>query len=69
MRVQYGKSGDEANAMISQVLGVCVPVDVESGQLLDVMTLYLQAHPENRHLPARGLYHLALQGAFPCPVP
>lgn len=59
----------QANTASSQTLGFCLPTEVANGQLLDVLVLYLQGHPESRHMPARGLYLIAAQEAFPCPLP
>lgn len=36
-------------------------------QLRDVVVKWLEAHPEDRHLPGAGLVMLALNNAFPCP--
>jgi hypothetical protein len=44
----------------------CVPRDVETGQVTDVVKQFLARHPDQRHLPAEGLVGAALQEAFPC---
>jgi hypothetical protein len=43
-------------------------VGVNSGQVVDVVTRWLQAHPEVRHLAAGGLVWGALTEAWPCPA-
>jgi hypothetical protein len=60
------QTAEDINSMTSVFLRYCLPPEVEARQLLDVMVLNLQAHPESRHMPARGLYLMALQEAFPC---
>ena len=47
----------------------CVPqgeTDVKSGQLVEVVKLYLRDHPEMRHLPAADLVTAAIKEKFPC---
>jgi len=44
----------------------CVPYDVNSNQLVRIVTKYLQEHPENLHHTAGTLVGDALVGAFPC---
>ena len=52
----------------NQMNGVtlCVPREVETGQVTDVVKQFLARHPEQRSLPAEGLVGAALQEAFPC---
>ena len=45
----------------------CVPEAVNKRQLLDIAFRYLEAHPEQRHLPAPGLVMRAVTEKFPCP--
>jgi hypothetical protein len=45
---------------------VCVPADVKLGELVDIVSRSLEAHPENRHFGAAGLVAQALGEAFPC---
>jgi len=61
-------STEDLNALVNQTLGVCLPVEVEASQLLDLLVRYLQSHPESRHEPARALYYLALRETIPCAV-
>ena len=44
------------------------PDGVTGLQAADVVTRWLQTHPENRHLGAGGLVHGALSEAWPCPA-
>jgi hypothetical protein len=45
----------------------CIPTDgVTEAQLRDVVTRFLNAHPETRHLLAAGLVAQALHEAFAC---
>ncbi|UWR10889.1 Rap1a/Tai family immunity protein [Sulfitobacter mediterraneus] len=50
----------------NQLLRVCMPSDVERGQMVDVVIKYLDENPADRHGPARMLTWLALLDAFPC---
>jgi len=43
---------------------MCVPPRVKSLQLLAVMKLYLDKHPESWHMSAFGLYILAIRESF-----
>src|SRR5262249_12583087 len=49
-----------------EVPSACIPIDVKSEQVRDVVVQYLNAHPEKRHEPAAGHALVALQAAFPC---
>ncbi len=55
--------------MIGEDLGI--PVICNQGvvvkQIVDVVTNYLRADPENRHFSAAWLTATALKEAFPCP--
>ena len=44
---------------------LCVP-QVPLGQMVDVVKVYLVAHPEKRHEAAWALVSFALREAFPC---
>src|SRR3954470_23400043 len=47
---------------------VCGPIgpDVNSGQLIDIVRLYLKNNPSERDTMADGLVAAALRDAFPC---
>ncbi len=60
------KSAAEVDAATNTLLGVCVPLEVEHGQIIDVFVKYLNATPNQRHLPARSLLYSAMLEAFPC---
>lgn len=60
------KSTAEIDAMSNQILRVCLPQQVDSGQLLDVYLKYLTSNPATRHEAARYLLLTSLQEAFPC---
>ena len=45
---------------------VCLQEHVSNEQIKDIVTQYLTAHPETRHLGAAGLVVHALHNAFPC---
>lgn len=45
---------------------VCVPQNVASGQLADVVAKHLEAQPAKRHYSAASLTIGALSDAFPC---
>jgi hypothetical protein len=44
----------------------CVPANVTGKQVIDVVTRYLQQHPEQRHYGAASLVAHALSENFPC---
>lgn len=44
----------------------CIPSDATYGQIVDVVTKYVRAHPVQRHGSAAGLVLQALATAFPC---
>jgi hypothetical protein len=57
--------GVTASAQLAS--SVCLPSDtVTSGQLKDVVMLWLQNHPEIRHKSASSLVMQALGEKFPC---
>lgn len=45
----------------------CTPIEVRGSQIQDVVRLYLEAHPEERHRTAPSLIVTALSNGFPCP--
>lgn len=45
---------------------VCMPDQVQRGQIIDVVVKYLRDHPEKRHLGAASMVTAALRLAFPC---
>ena len=59
-------SAAEVDAASNTMLGLCVPENVERGQIVDVTIKYLEENPQSRHESARGLLFQALQIAFPC---
>ncbi len=44
----------------------CVPDGVKPGQLKEVVSKWLQQHPENWHYRANSLVAAALEWGFPC---
>ena len=46
---------------------VCMPAGITMQQTMDVVIRHLQAHPEDRHLPAAALAIEAFVATFPCP--
>ena len=44
----------------------CTPSTSTKGQVIDVVLLYLENHPQDRHLTASSLVQAALTNAFPC---
>tara|TARA_R110002126_G_scaffold222375_1_gene367559 strand:- start:129 stop:515 length:387 start_codon:yes stop_codon:yes gene_type:complete len=61
-----GKTAAEVDASTNALLGICMPVEVEHSQIVDVFLKYLDDTPSQRHFPARSLLHSALLDAFPC---
>ena len=45
---------------------MCLPVNAEAGQLVRIVTKYLQEHPKDLHYRASDLVIPALTAAFPC---
>jgi hypothetical protein len=45
---------------------VCIPTQGTRGQVIDVVKLYLERNPQERHLAAAVLVTKALVAAFPC---
>ena len=45
---------------------ICIPKEVQTGQLVKVALKYADNHPEDLHDPARYLVILAFEEAFPC---
>jgi len=64
--IEGGQSAAELEGMSNQLLRVCMPPEVERGQMIDVVIKYLDNNPAERHGPARMLTWLALLEAFPC---
>ncbi|MGK4476346.1 Rap1a/Tai family immunity protein [Aeromonas molluscorum] len=48
-------------------ISFCIPHQVTRGQNADIVTKYLNEHPEDRHKDAGPLTAYALALAFPCP--
>jgi len=44
----------------------CLPDNVDTSQLIRVVTKYLQEHPESLHFAASSMVLSALELAFPC---
>lgn len=51
---------------IAPDLGPCLPEDVDSTQLRDVVVDYLRKHPNDRHMAATPLAAEAFGEAWPC---
>jgi hypothetical protein len=51
---------------VYQKTSVCIPLNVQAGQVLGVVKNYLGAHPESRHYSADSLVVLAAQAVWPC---
>ena len=48
------------------VINTCIPVNVQNGQAVRVVLVYLRANPAKLHFDEGVLTILALQEAFPC---
>ena len=46
---------------------ICIPFNVSTLQIMDVVSLALRKEPETRHQHAEGLVYYALAKAWPCP--
>jgi hypothetical protein len=67
----YGYINGIADVLSSGIVvngwSACFPAQVTSGQVVDVVTRYLTANPQVRHMSAPGIAAAALEQAFPCP--
>jgi len=54
-----------SNTLVSLPL-YCKPPNVTAGQIILIVTKYLNDHPETLHEPASQHVFHAMQGAFPC---
>jgi len=50
----------------SKVNQICLPEAVEAGQAVKMVMKYIDAHPEELHLPAPDIVWAAMHDAFPC---
>jgi hypothetical protein len=68
MLVASGAEGttQELDAATSNLQMLCMPIEVENGQVIAVAQQYLENNPQSRHEPARSLIFFALREAFPC---
>jgi hypothetical protein len=48
------------------VMNVCIPIEIKSGQLVRVFLKYLDDHPEEQHENAAGLMIVSWRFAFLC---
>jgi Rap1a immunity proteins len=46
--------------------GICIPDEVELGQMIRVVLKYIREHPEEAHLPSSNLVFMAELEAFHC---
>jgi hypothetical protein len=56
----------QALHVANQATYYCIPDNVQNGQAIDVVKLYLRDHPETRQYSAPTLVMLALKEKFPC---
>jgi hypothetical protein len=61
-----GVSDTLDSARANNRLPVCVPVNVQAGQLKDVVTMYLRDNPSVRSMEANLLVVVALSDAWGC---
>ena len=59
-------TAEELDGMVNSILGICAPVSVERGQIVDIVVGYFEENPAIRHLPARSLIREAMVESFPC---
>lgn len=52
----------------SKVNQLCIPDAVGMGQSVKIVMKYIDAHPEELHLPAPDIIWSAMHDAFPCPA-
>jgi hypothetical protein len=64
----YAAGIADASGGIFAVMGYrfCMPISVTDAQLSDIVRLWLERHPEQRHYAASALVVQALVEAFPC---
>ncbi len=61
-----GDTAAEIDVVGDQIVGNCVPKEVEYGQLKEIALNYMREHPEMRHESARSLIWSSYVEAFPC---
>lgn len=58
---------DQAGNSVQPKRFVCIPADVQSQQVLDVVCQWLKANPAQRHYPADVLSYQAMLDVWRCP--
>jgi hypothetical protein len=61
-------SADKAGVNFWKYRAVCLPNQVDAGQIKDVVVKHLVDHPENRDQPAAQLIIIALIATWGCPA-
>jgi hypothetical protein len=64
---EFQDRASEADAVSRSAAYYCIPSGVTQGQMLEVVTKYLEGNPALRHWDATLLVAAALKEAFPCP--
>jgi hypothetical protein len=50
----------------AKITTYCIPSGVTPGQLIDIVTKYIEGQPAKRHLSAPLLIETAIKSSFPC---
>ena len=50
----------------TKITTYCIPPGVTPGQLIEIVTKYIEQQPEKRHLVAAMLIEAAIKKSFPC---
>lgn len=69
IRTEGFESYEVTNKRYQQIIGYCIPSNVNNGQIKRIVAKFLNDHPERLHEPPAFIIVDALTGAFPCPKP
>ena len=59
-------SGRSSESVEEEFFNICMPGEVQIGQLIDVTSKYLQKKPEERHEGAGAIVLVSAMEAWPC---
>ncbi|MBC8642108.1 hypothetical protein IAG25_35470 [Caballeronia sp. EK] len=65
---KYDSKVQKAIIRVNTKLGICVPADVTNGQIVQIVTKFLDDRPDQLHRLASVNVTNAVQGVFPCAV-
>ncbi|WP_056029663.1 Rap1a/Tai family immunity protein [Loktanella sp. 3ANDIMAR09] len=59
-------TASELESAVNNFLNVCLPLEFESGQMVDLFMVRLEERPASRHESARSLLVAMLSETYPC---